>query len=504
MNTIIRTPVKETQGVRPPNQFARAALSDIISKGNVGYQEAVGSHIYCELRPTNELQFAEDDKTALAYLQIINDLTHYGLLAAAPFNVVLLEAQGKVLHFFKEGPLTTTHVTEALRFDFIFTNVVYEKLKPRMGDKWNGFASCMAHGGAIIVRHGAFSNPSSSSTVSLGPAANEPAKQLLSGVARTPAGCIDVPGEWAPFLSKPKQFTKWLTIPLKDREWMSFAQSHLEDANLRRTFGDLIDRYQSGRAGFTRLNTLSFQQLHHPEGFTVNAPYRLRAFSIKADLDGFSAIVKEAFAKGPDAIDRVAVGFGEIMEFVEYLERTISGCIKLPFAGDCGTLLVPPDATGDFSTLKTTRWLETAIRWQNFAASDSESQKRGWPSIFKNVSWAIGAACGETTTCLLAPIEAENRRFLVGVGWPVATSLEGQNIGKGGEILVHSQDFQHLPENVKKLFAKVTGSEFWKACNLSSDKLRRAIVEGATSCSPKSLVYGVTGTQLPRPRPHLD
>jgi len=172
--------------------FARAPLPQLLQPGGIGFHQTQGFHIYCELRPTSKLKFAENDADALKYVQVIEEFVNHGVQAAGPFNVALLELQENVLHFYKESELTIDSAIEAIQFVFIFTSTLYEELKPDLKDGWDGFASCMAHGPAIIVRHESIGN---SSAVSLGPSACRPAKQLLYG--KTPAGCVDVPGAWA-------------------------------------------------------------------------------------------------------------------------------------------------------------------------------------------------------------------------------------------------------------------------------------------------------------------
>lgn len=481
-------------------QFGRASLNHLTQEGGIGYQDTTGVHIYCELRLVEELRAAATDDKALKCLQTINDYAHYGMLAAQPFGVTLLELQGPVLHFYREGLPDVGTIRNAIQFAHIFTSTLYEVLKDDLGNDWHGFATCMDDGRSVIVRHGSFS---SSSAVSLGPVANRPAKQLLYG--KTAAGAVDVPARWANLLGLESPSREWLTLALKDREWIPFTTA-LENRQLREQFDHLVRSYRNlpGRTIFSRLAMADSARIHNAEGFTVDAPLRVEAFANRADLDGFSQKVEQAFKAGDDAIDRLARDFGRILEFGEHMETTTPGSIRLPFAGDCGTLLVPAGVDGDLTHLRSSGWLHAAIRWKDFGQDSSEGRRMGWSQVFQSVGWAIGSACGEATSCVVAPIEADHRRFLVAVGWPLDRSQEAQNLGRGGEIIVHAEDFAFLPKSVQALFCKVAALDYWKGSDLTLEKIRQAQIKGAESRHPRTSTYitQVSGIQIPRSRPY--
>lgn len=477
--------------------FGRRSFGQLFESGGIGFYPTNGFHIYCELRPTTKLEVAESDAKALKYLQVIEEYVNHGVRAAAPFGVALLELQGNVLHFYKEGEATVQTAMEAIQFAYLFTTTLYEELKPELGDEWDGFASCMMHGRSIIVRHGSFS---SASAVSLGPAANEPAKQLLYG--KTPAGCLDVPGDWAKQLDL-KQAGNWATINLLDRERAPLL-NRVESQQRRREFQALIREYRADtkRKTVQQVSLLENRQLFAPSGFTVTGPHRVQAFCLRPDLDGFSAVVKAAFGQGEKAVEQVALGFREILEFGEYMERSTPGSIRLPWAGDCATLLIPP--TPDSSLTSFPRWIEVALKWQSFAAGTPEALSRNWANIFKNVRWAIGACHGVAGMNVVAPIQAHGRSFLVGAGWPAATSLDAQNYGKGGDIVTHNLDHARLDGPTRKQFVKVANTDFWKTTDLNREKLTKAAIEVGQPQAPAGEDYlaKCQSVQVPGPRPH--
>src|SRR5207249_3078861 len=83
--------------------FGRTELPLLLNRSAVGFHDTEGFHIYCELRPVADLEIAQSDATALKYLQVIEEYVNHGVRAAGPFGIVLLELQGNVLHFYKEG-----------------------------------------------------------------------------------------------------------------------------------------------------------------------------------------------------------------------------------------------------------------------------------------------------------------------------------------------------------------------------------------------------------------
>ena len=480
-------------------EFGRTELPMILNRAQVGFTDVTGFHIYCELRPTAKLEIAESDAKALKYLQVIEEYVNHGVRAATPFGVALLELQGNVLHFFKEGEAEVDPLIEAIQFVYLFTTTLYDELKPDLGDEWDGFASCIDHGRSIVVQHG---RDAKASTVSLSPAANRPAKQLL--YAKTPAGCLDVPAEWAEPLGLSWSPGQWATIPMRDRERMPLL-NRVENAQRRQELLTLIREYRANtrRRAVQRVSLLESQQLFSATGFSVTAPHRIQAFCLRPDLDGFSAVVKAAFDGGDGkAVEQVARGFAEILEFGDYMERSTPGSIRLPWAGDCATLLVPP--VPDSSSADLPRWIEVGMKWQSFAAGTSEANARRWGNIFENVKWAVGACHGTAGMNVVAPIQAQGRSFLVGAGWPVAMSQDAQNQGKGGDIVTHNIDYGNLDGPTRKQFEKVKNTDFWKTSNLTSEKLRKAAIEVGQSQAPAGEDYAAKyrSIQVPTPRPH--
>ena len=131
----------------------------------------------------------------------------------------------------------------------------------------------------------------------------------------------------------------------------------------------------------------------------------------------------------------------------------------------------------------------------------ASTAKPGFGAV--RLAWAIGMTYAETGNCLVAPIFAGGRRFLIGAGAPLAVSLDAQNLGKGGDVVVHSGDHQALYPAVRKLFDKVERSEFWRARNITMDKVTKAVVDAGKSENAGTYADKLATVTVPPAKPYL-
>ena len=480
--------------------FARRSLNELLRVTPKGYAWARGIHLYSELRPIKGLQVAGTDKAAQKYLRMIEEYTHAGLAAANLFGLELLELQGNVLHFHKEGENIEEAAVAALQFSYIFTKVLYETLADDLGDEWLGFAICMDHGDSVIVRHG---NTSNSSAISLGPSANAPAKRLLYG--KTPAGHAEIPGNWVSWLLRQSFGESWFAVNLRDRDHLPLL-TVLENADLERQLRRILGEYRTNRALLASraapFALVEASELIDRGSFSTEQPLHMRAYCMRADLDRFSNTVRASFQQGDEAVEAVARGFGKILEFGDFFERKHYGTVRLPWAGDCVSFLIPP--TGEIQAFRGKQWIGFVEEWQSFAADTPDGRKYQWATTFKDVAWSIGMTYAADGCCLVAPVAALSRRFLIGAGAPLALAHEAQNLGKGGETLIHSSDYQAAYPIVRKLFTKVPDSEFWMSKEITLKKVRDAAIDAGRSenASKIGIVEKAATITVPQPRPY--
>jgi hypothetical protein len=475
------------------------SLAALLEQGGQGFVPTKGFHIYTELRTTQRIQTAEDDKKAARYVKVLTDYVNFGASAATIFGVTLLEAQGEVLHFFKEGELNRSNLIKAIQFVYLFTREAYSDLRDALGDEWGGLASSLDGGPTVILRH---SNYSSSSAISLAPSANRPAKRLLYG--GTKARHLDVYKDSAILLGLRPTSGEWHEMNL-DRDTLPFDEE-IADAGLGRRLNEAVRNYRREvRAAMG--DRLPVAEARNFAGVMpmITTPVRLRACSVRCDLDGFSSIIQHAFDNG--TITEVVKMFLEILRFGDHMLRTTPGAIQLPWAGDCATTIVPDAAGGNLASQP--RWLEFSMRWQQeFNRGAGELSERTVSFLKRRLArWAVGGCHGDSGLTILAPVAAQGRTFLIGVGWPVCMSLDAQNLGKGDEIVTRKEDYSTLDGAAQSLFRKSPDhGDFWKTKELTPDKLKRAAVEVGKSAQPNPADYlaRVATISVPAARPYFE
>lgn len=489
-----------TPGQHPVDHFAAPSkLAHILQQGGQGYTPTDGFHIYTELRTTQRVQAAEDERVAASYVKSLGDYVNIGASAASVFGVTLLEAQGEVLHFFKEGARTRENLIKAIQFVFLFTREAYSELRGGLDTEWQGLASSLDGGQTVILRH---SNYSSSSAISLAPSANRPAKRLLYG--GTKARHLDIYKDSAELLGLRPTSGDWYEMSLI-RETLPFGEE-VADAGLGEQLNEAVRNYRR-EARAAMADSLPVADARNFAGImpAITTPVRLRACSVRCDLDGFSKIVENAFATG--TIAKTVKMFLEILAFGDHMLRTTPGAIQLPWAGDCATTIVP-DGAGN-SVAAQPMWLEFSMRWQRqFNAGTGELSEKT-VNFLKQQSarWAAGGCHGDSGLAILAPISAQGRVFLIAVGWPVCMSLEAQNLGKGDEIITRGEDYTKLDGAAQSLFRQTTEHrDFWKTKELTDEKLRQAAVEAGRSKKPNPSDYlaRVSTISVAAPKPYLE
>lgn len=475
----------------PRPKFGPRHLRDLLKLGQEGYSWTQGIHVYSELRPVERFKVAETEAASQRFLQVVEDYTHAGIQAAVLFDITLLEVQGTVLHFHLEGALDRDAFKRAMSFSYVFSKVLYEGLAEDMRAEWNGFAICMDHGPAIIVRHGQASN---SSAISLSDAANRPAKRLFYG--RTESGHVEYPEVWHGQKSE-----GWAAINLRDRNSAPMLRDY-ENAEIEARLRQILQEYRQKRKGaiIAGIPIVQVNDMVDQGGYTADHPLRVQAFCMRADLDGFSKKVKAAFQQGEEAVEAVAVGFVRIMQFGDFFEKQHLGAIRLPWAGDCATFLFPPDT--NLSAFRGKNWIEIVEQWQTFASGTDEGRKQRWSKVFADVSWAIGMTYADNGHCLVAPIQALERKFLIGAGAPLTIAQDAQNTGKGEETVILSSDHQALYNPVRKLFQKIEGTDFWCGRKITMDKAAQAIVEAGKTENVQTFADKAATLTYPQPRPY--
>jgi hypothetical protein len=497
MNDILQAPPQKPSTHKPV--FSKYPLNQILRVQSDGYAWTKGVHTYSELRPVDGLRLAEGD-LAQKYLKLIEAYTQAGIQAAKLFGLELLEVQNNVLHFHKEGPDLESTAHDALCFSYVFTKVLYEVLAEDLGGHWRGFAICMDYGESIIVRRGQSAN---SSAISLGPSANRPAKRLLYG--KTAAGHVEFPASWAHQLLGRQAPGDWFSMNLRDTDNLPVL-SRFENAELESQLRRAMLEVRQVRS-LTNLSATPFvlaqgNSLIEQGRFSTDRPLSMSAICMRVDLDNFSSTVQSAFRQGEEAVEAVAQGFLKILEFGDYFEKKHYGVVRLPWGGDSVAFIIPP--TGDLQAFRGREWVALVEEWQSFAANTPDGRAKKWGGVFKDVGWAIGMSYADDGWCLVAPIETESRKFLIAAGGPLTLAFDAQNLGKAGETVIHNSDYAAAYPILRKLFEKVSATDFWKSKELTVKKIHQAAIEAGRSenASKIEFVKKATTVSVPPPRPY--
>ena len=138
------------------------------------YTSTRGYHFYGHLDLGLRLFAAEDERPAKKYLEILQAFTTVAERAGKEFGLVIFEVQGERIHLFLEtedGPGQRQNIIDFAR---VWNAGVNEVVKPKAGTDFKSFSMAADFGSTLVV----LSAGEDESIVSLGNAANRPAKHL--------------------------------------------------------------------------------------------------------------------------------------------------------------------------------------------------------------------------------------------------------------------------------------------------------------------------------------
>jgi hypothetical protein len=453
----------------------------------------VGYHLYVNITLNLALSAAEKDAEAQRFLDILQE---YAAIASRAVDVTgarLLEVQGERLHFLVEA--NNEHdlnaVKRLLTLAYSIVNVAYDRLEPMAGTHWAGCKAAAYFGPAIIL----LSEVGGGSAVSLGRAANAPAKRL-SEIGGVSAGHLAIPEAALPHYFGPKAGTSWREINLRtpSEALLRFVENEKRASlNDQQFYGD-IPRVKLGSA-----NEAFFDSLNKD---TRLAPVKVQGLCLKADLDGFSEQVDEAFAKGSQALVDLVARFRTLLRLPELFAQAINArTILLPWAGDCATILVIPQLNEPFGRASTRLPVTSALTWHELPGKTPEIQLS-----MGTTKWTLGIAAGDATEgndgyMLVAELSARGRYYRVAAGWAVRRADDGyQSAGlRGDDSVITDRDHLRLIESYKKAFNQLT-SRFFRAGLGALQKARSDAIANAT---PNIITSSSVGFGLPSPRPHF-
>lgn len=464
--------------------------------GFMPYSDTVGFHIYGEMNLTLKLTAAKETADAEKLLKILQEYTMIAEGCASVSSAVLLEVQGERIHLLLPSAAPDENsVSELLRFCMAFTNSVYSRIQKLAGNEFRGFKMAADHGRAILVASGAQAN---GSIISLGPAANAPAKEMIRN------------GKAEHLRMRAKHLAQVATTDVKT-EWVDVKVHNPSAELIKYVSSDLNQRFSDATTAFMNEIANRPVQVAFADTAYLNAlgtspiskAIKVQGFKLRADLDGFSKQVLVAFANGEAGIAALLNRFALIMNYPREFKARIGRTIDLPWAGDCANLVILPE-NGDYHDAREYLPVKAAGEWHKQKAG-IDSAKRKWMDHLGDAKWAIGIAGGDDEEgsdgyILIAPLTGRNRDFLVAAGWSVGRSLDAQESDgvAGDDTVVHDIDYAALSTSHSASFSTLN-SQFWISHDVTPEKLRTSAIKTVAATSP--IFVPQISKPIPQPRP---
>ncbi len=459
----------------------------------VQFSDLVGFHIYADLRLNLDLAAAEDVSSAMRFVDILEDFTAISDKCARLVGARVLEVQGDRIHFLLPVPeLTHSTLASLLAFASALTRTAYQDLKPKAGDDWQGFSMAADHGMAVLVP----SHFGGGSLVSLGNVANQPAKRLGRGVS---SGHLALPEKFGKTLPGAKRSGDWVEIDVNTPvlETQSFFDDKLTES-----------MRQVARAVFNERSRREIRNFAGglSEGISLTkTPVRTRGMCLRADLDGFSKKVEEAFQKGPQAVAELVQEFTSVLQYpIDFAQRLGRPIIELPWAGDCCTIFIQPAFHETVEQMRASLPVEAGRHWHGIAYENGGAEK--WKKTLGSAKWEVGLACGNQQeggngNAIVTEFQTAERSFRIIAGWSARRAKDAQETSgiSGDDVVIPIVDFQNLEEIFKPLFAEI-GTKY-RFSNYAKLKNATQTIVKPLAYSASKHIAGIS-TAIPRPRPY--
>ncbi len=445
------------------------------------YTKSKGYHLYGHLDLALRLSAAEDDGPAKQYLNILQAFTTVAERTGREFNFVIFEVQGERIHLFLETNDGPGNLESVIDFARVWNAGVNAVVKPKAGENFKSFSMAADYGSCLVLLSSG--GDVSESIISLGNAANRPAKHLSrwegprNGHLKVNVAALTPGGE------------------NKDAQWRDIDVSEATPV-VRQSNARILNRVTEGID--PQISAYMAKELKPVENAPVQAPIKKQGFSFRADYDGFSRRVEAAMA-GPDPVQQALVDeFDTIMKEVpKAFEAQINGTVtSFPWAGDCANLFIEPKL--DYETAQTSLPATAAHAWHKNAR-----EYKGVRTPEGGHKWAVGILGGEDGATLIARVHTQHRTFAVAAGWAWGRSIDAyQAKGMAAEDSVIANEDKAALDDAYAAPFKEIDSLFQKATFAALD---RVIGERSNEKSkPEPAPFYIAGKkeELPAQRPY--
>ncbi|MEQ9095595.1 MAG: hypothetical protein RIE32_04965 [Phycisphaerales bacterium] len=406
-------------------------------------------HIYIKLDFALEYENARTAEDAKRFLRSIARAAEAAQLLAQQCGGALFEVQGSTLHVALQrgNGLNDSSVNDNALTFVAALHQAFKSLFPEGHTRVDGWRMTVDSGKTLVVSGRGVHDDDS--WVSLGKAANRPAKELYRQLSKPEADRRlqrfhvgvrhPVTGAWS--------YSSLDTLPVR-----------LEDA---RSTGEAIRKSEPQidfRAGMRRVmaDAAPIAPGGSPLAPSPDKPYVYFGWVLRADLDGFTRRVQDCL-DDDDRLQELADEFAEIMEaaadFVRDHETVTMA--QLPWAGDNFTVAAVYRSKDEYEKASATKLAELPV---DFDKEMGLSMPR---STFNG--WAHGVAGGDVHgnaggNVYLGGIQIGQRRFLVGAGEGFGRSTQafGDINPETGEVVVFMPDHDRLADDYKADFGPAT------------------------------------------------
>jgi hypothetical protein len=456
--------------------FAKHAQASIVEEG-VTPAIFPGHHIYVMLKVKSKTENSTLNIDRKRHLELLGELTIGVRAIVRESDGALLEAQGPVVHCFVPDSSGAVGVAlEVITNIGIFTQTVFMR---HYGEEVEKIIIAQGHGDSLFVN--SLSESRDHSIVSIAPSANYSAKELWKNEKTSLHGDVFLVGK-----NSDVQRTN-LSSLLTGKK----VDSKQFDVNFSNTRG--MVKISAANASLPDSNS--------PESPTLDEPHESYSISFRADMDGFTAKVANAFKQGHEVVYQVGELFYDVMSQARNFSREYD-LVQMPWAGDCFNALIMYDCNDrvSYQEARKNKIIEIAVEFETY-------MKRKFPDI----NWAFSTAGGELENAqkcnlLVARLDLDGINLLVSAGKPVVRSLRGlisesPNAGRG---VIWKEDATMLEENYRQILNKSYGGENFRHYSLA-DARKAAAKEASHARTPvySSAAAQTTGSIMtPKTRPY--
>jgi len=410
------------------------------------FWDGIGWHFYTLLKLSQDVERAGTITDSKLHMKILSEYIAVASQLLTDFEFArLLEVQGSVNHFYLSLGGDQEDLVKA--FAERSTSYVEKYVEPVAGSNFRQFHQAADFGTSIILKI-ASPEEASSSFVSLGNCANAPAKQVgksVIGVNRPlwlPTRPV-TPGQksrWIPIETKPEATSIKKAFSLNSDDPVQMIAESVSFRKVGPKFMVLNEKFAN----------LSARTLG--DDATPESPEIIEAFLCRADMDGFTAKVEEAFKGGEQKVIELVNEFRTVVDHVKRFKDNADGkglaedVIDLAWAGDCVNFVVLRQAGETYSEAATYLPLRISQCWH--ARLDERKNGGELPA---DTAWVFCPSGGKV---FLADVMSGIRKFRVACGWPSGTSHDGVNCDGtlAGWTVLHNKNVIELSETKRKRF----------------------------------------------------